>query len=225
MRWLMVPALGLAMSACAGLDPSATTAQGGAPEEYGQAVDNAAPLSTEDARRLDRIMEPLVANMDHPIPMDQVHVTVMDQSAINAANGGGGDFYVSQGLLRKADEDHLRAIMAHEIAHADLGHVNKIQSVASGVNLGAAILGEVFPSAGQLAPVAGNLIVSSYGRTEESAADRHAVQIMRRAGYDGKELMIGALTWLRDTEGGSSGGFFATHPSTDDRIADLRDMR
>jgi Zn-dependent protease with chaperone function len=30
------------------------------------------------------------------------------------------------------------------------------------------------------------------------------------------------LTWLLATEGGSQGGFFSTHPATDDRIAALR---
>jgi Zn-dependent protease with chaperone function len=30
------------------------------------------------------------------------------------------------------------------------------------------------------------------------------------------------LTWLINTEGGSGGGFFASHPATDDRIAALR---
>ena len=36
--------------------------------------------------------------------------------------------------------------------------------------------------------------------------------------------MAGALTWLQRTEGGSSGGFFATHPPTGDRIAAVQKL-
>jgi Zn-dependent protease with chaperone function len=32
---------------------------------------------------------------------------------------------VTTGLLEKANDDQLRAVMAHVIAHADLGHVAK----------------------------------------------------------------------------------------------------
>ena len=34
--------------------------------------------------------------------------------------------------------------------------------------------------------------------------------------------MPDTLTWLMQTEGGSKGGFFATHPATQDRIEALR---
>jgi Zn-dependent protease with chaperone function len=37
--------------------------------------------------------------------------------------------------------------------------------------------------------------------------------------------MVNTLTWLTDIEGGSSGGFFSTHPATADRIRDLREMQ
>jgi Zn-dependent protease with chaperone function len=34
--------------------------------------------------------------------------------------------------------------------------------------------------------------------------------------------MIDALTWLVQESGSSSGGFFATHPGSEERIAALR---
>ena len=36
---------------------------------------------------------------------------------------------------------------------------------------------------------------------------------------------MSTLNWLLQTEGGSSGGFFATHPATTDRIEALRQER
>ena len=37
--------------------------------------------------------------------------------------------------------------------------------------------------------------------------------------------MADTLTWLMQTEGGSKGGFFATHPATADRIEAIRRMK
>ena len=68
------------------------------------------------------------------------------------------------------------------------------------------------------------VFANGYSRTEESQADAHGVEILHRAGYDGRMLMVNGLTWLRQTEGDSGGGFFATHPSTDDRIVALQQL-
>jgi len=182
-------------------------------------------LSTAQAQRLKRIMDPLVQRMNRPLPLDGVKVTVLADSHVNAANGGGGDFYVTSGLLQKANDDELRGILAHEIAHADLGHVNKMQTLGAGVGIGAALLGALWPGSEQLAPLAGELVMNHYSQTEETAADRQGVEILNRAGYAGKTVMVNTLTWLTKTEGASGGGFFATHPATGDRIRDLQAMR
>ena len=224
LQLLLVAMLGL--TSCESLDPGQPSLAGRSQQQqYGQAAGGkTVPLASQDAHRLKQLMTPLVAKMDHPIPMDQVKVTVLAEPHINAANGGGGDFCVSEGLLKKASDEQLQAILAHEIAHADLGHVNKIQTVAAGVGVGAALLGQIWPGSEQLAPIAGQLLVRSYSRAEETAADKHAVTLMRRNRQDGKQLMINALTWLQNTEGASSGGFFSTHPATGSRIQELQNM-
>jgi metalloprotease len=226
-RILIAPPIVLGLVACAQLDvdrsPSGTSE---APQQYGMAAGDqpVAPLSAAQARRLKRIMDPLIQHMNRPIPAGNVKVTVMQDSHFNAANAGGGDFYVTSGLLQKANDDQLRGILAHEIAHADLGHVNKIQTVGVGLGLGAALLGAIWPASEQLAPLAGQLLLSHYSRTEETAADKHGVEILSRAGYQGKTIMVNTLTWLTNTEGASGGGFFAAHPSTGDRIGAIRAM-
>jgi len=181
-----------------------------------------ARLDSAQAERLRRIVPPVIAAMDKPVPLDQVKVTVLADDAINAANGGGGDFYVTTGLLRRADDTKLRAILAHEAAHADLGHVAKTQTLATGVGIGAMILEQIFPGTGAIAPLAGQLVVNAYSRSEETEADAQGVKILRRMGRDGKTDMADALTWLRQTAGDSGGGFFATHPATEDRIEAVR---
>src|ERR1700694_3560553 len=70
------------------------------------------------AERLKTVIVPLLQHMDPPIPLNQVQVGLMDDPQINAANAGGGHFYVTTGLLAKGNDDQLRAGMADEAAHA-----------------------------------------------------------------------------------------------------------
>jgi predicted Zn-dependent protease len=191
--------------------PTSTASQQAAPE--GRQVD------PQQAERLKAVMTPLLQKMNHPIPLDQVRIGLMDDSHINAANAGGGEFYVTTGLLQRANEEQLAGVLAHEVAHADLGHVTKLQTIGTGTNIAAVLLSAFgVPGAG-LVPVAGDLLIARpYGRDAEYAADQHGAELLQRTGRDGKRIMAGTLTWLMQTEGAGSGGFFATHPATDDRI-------
>jgi putative metalloprotease len=182
------------------------------------------PLDAAQAERVKRIMVPLIRAMDHPRPLNQVKVAVLGDQEINAASAGGGEFYVTAGLLQKANDQQLMAVLAHEIAHDDLGHVAKAQALGTGIGISAIILDQIFPGTGQFAPVAGALITRSYSRKEEYEADKHGVALLNRIGQP-KEVMIDTLTWLMQGEGsGGSGGFFATHPATGDRIEALRKL-
>lgn len=174
--------------------------------------------------RLKKAMLPLLAAMDKPRRPGQVKVGIMDDPEINAANAGNGEFYVTTGLLEKANDDQLLAIMAHEVAHEDLGHVAKQQALGTGLGIGAVILDQIIPGTGRVAPIAGALIQRSYSRREEYEADKHGVELLNRVGRD-KNVMISTLTWLMNTSGpDGGGGFFSTHPATGDRIEVLRKL-
>ncbi len=169
-------------------------------------------------------MVPLFRGMDRPCRLDQVRVGVMNQNEINAANAGNCEFYVTMGLLRRASDDQLRGVLAHELAHEDLGHVAKAQVVGAGLNILAAGLQQLFPGAGALAPIAGELVARGFSRNEELAADRHALDILRRSGNSPDDLLE-SLTWLRQSSGGGGGGFLSTHPGIDERIATIQRLR
>jgi Zn-dependent protease with chaperone function len=163
-------------------------------------------------------MLPLIQHMNKPLPLKQVRVGIMDDPKINAANAGGGEFYVTTGLLELANDDQLRGVLAHEVGHADLGHVAQVQMLGTGLNIGMIILDQFFPGSGKITPLIADLgVMRPFSRKEEYEADAHGVDILRRAGYNGKQMMSSTLTWLLQTSG-SSGGFFATHPGTEDRI-------
>jgi Zn-dependent protease with chaperone function len=186
---------------------------------------SAKPVSGEQAERLKRVMVPLIRAMNRPLDLSKVKVGIMDDEHINAASAGGGEFYVTRGLLEKANDQHLAGVLAHELAHDDLNHVAKAQTLGTGLSIGAVILDQIFPGAGAIAPIAGKLVINKYTQREEYAADQHGAEILQKAGVPGRDVMADTLTWLMQTEGGSSGGFFATHPATTDRIEALKRMK
>jgi predicted Zn-dependent protease len=192
------------------------------PPQEGRPTASSRPLDARQTERVQRIMMPLMRATNNPRRLNEVRVRVLDDPNINAANAGGGEFLVTTGLLQKANDEHLRGVLAHEIAHDDLGHVARAQTLGTGINIGVILLEQFFPGSSAVAPIAGALIANSYSRSEELEADRHGVEILRRAGYS-KEVMIDTLTWLMKTAGGDSGGgFLSTHPATEERIAALR---
>jgi Zn-dependent protease with chaperone function len=170
------------------------------------------------------VMRPLIQHMNHPLPLNQVRVGILEDPQVNAANAGGGEFYITTGLLEGASDDQLRGVLAHEVAHADLGHVAKAQALGTGLNIGMILLDQIIPGSGQITPLVADLgVMRPFSRKEEYEADAHGVEILQRAGYDGKQVMGNTLTWLLQTSG-PSGGFFATHPGSEDRIQRVHNL-
>jgi putative metalloprotease len=179
-------------------------------------------VSPQQAQRVYRVMAPLLAAMEKPKSPRDVYIGIIDDPEVNAANAGGGHFYVTTGLLEKASEEQLRGILAHEVAHDDLGHVAKLQTLGAGLGLGVVLLEQLLPGSSAVTPLAGNLIARGYSRREEYAADRHGVTILNRAGYR-KDVLINALNWVSRSSKGV-GGFLSTHPDTEDRIDELKKL-
>ena len=218
--WILLFVAVTMLSSCVVATPEPSRGPSGGGSSSSVPPSSSARVDPNDANRLRRVMLPLLQAMDHPCRTDEVRIGIINQSEVNAANAGNCEFYVTMGLLRRANDDQLRGVLAHEIAHEDLGHVAKAQVLGAGLNIGAAVLQQLFPAAGLLAPVAGELVARGYSRTEEYAADRHGVDILRRAGYS-KDTMLDALTWVRQVSGSGGGGFLSTHPGIDDRIATI----
>lgn len=215
--------------ACAGpaTSTSSPSSQGGAstggastPQQTTKKETKLVKVDAATAERLQNAMVPLLKVMDHPVQPNQVKVGVMDDASINAANAGNNEFLVTTGLLKQANDPRLQSVLAHEIAHQDLNHVQKTQTLGTGLNIGTVLLDQIIPGSGALTPIAGELLLRKYTRGEEYAADKHGVQLLQRAGLPGKQMMADTLSWLMQSSGGSSsGGFLATHPGTTDRIA------
>jgi len=220
-RRLVIGLAAVALAACAGpvaTSPQPTSAQTTAPRTASR------PVDARDAERLQRVMAPLIQAMNNPIPLSKVKVGIMDDPRINAANAGNGEFYVTRGLLEKANDQHLMGVLAHEVAHEDLRHVAKAKTLGTGLSIGAVLLDQIIPGSGAIAPIAGQLIARGYSRREEYQADAHGAELLRRIGQP-KQVMVDTLSWLVQVEGASSGGFFSTHPATAERIEALQNTR
>ena len=214
----------LGLSACFTIAPPASRR---APQDYPQSQTQSygsRGADANDSARLRRVMVPLIQAMDRPCPLDQTKIGIINQNEINAANAGSCQFYVTMGLLRRASDNQLRGVLAHELAHQDLGHVAKAQVLGATINALSAGLQQLSPLAGIVAPIAGELAARSYGRKEEFSADKHGVDILRRAGHP-KEVMVESLAWIRRISGDQGGGFLSTHPELDDRIATIQRLR
>jgi putative metalloprotease len=190
--------------------PAPTTAQG--------------QVDPRHVERLQRLLPPLLAVMNSPKSPSDVKMGIMTDRSINAANAGGGQFYVTMGLLERASDEQLLAVLAHEVAHEDLGHVAKAQALGAGLNIAGALLGSLLPGSQAITPIAGTLVARAYSRSEEYAADAHAVTLLTRMRHPAPvQTVIGALEWIRQQSGpGGGGGFLSTHPGTEDRIERLR---
>ena len=168
--------------------------------------------------------------------------TILDTEVVNAFAIPGGFVYVTRGLLALLnDEAELAGVMGHEIGHVTAHHGTQRQSkggllgmgsVLLGTVLGAYLGGDVGARIGQQAgQFLGQGAVQSYSRSQEYEADKLGVRYLARAGYDPHAMADGLRALERNQglqealEGKKAGGnsllsgFFASHPSTPDRVA------
>ncbi|HWO42253.1 MAG TPA: M48 family metalloprotease [Candidatus Eisenbacteria bacterium] len=202
-----------------------TIASGASPAEVvilreGSLAKRASVTSQSQIERVRRIMLPLIEGAGGARRTEEIRIRIIEEPSINAGSAGDGQFIVTTGLLEKANDDQLRGVLAHEIAHDRLGHPRRAQLLWSGLGLGTRLLEQFIPGSGALAPVAAALLAHRYSQPQEYEADRYAVKILHRSGYS-KEIMIDTLEWLKQTSG-DGGGFLSTHPALSDRIRALR---
>lgn len=159
---------------------------------------------------------------------------VVESDDANAFSAPGGFIFITTGIIRlMTNEDDLAAVLAHEIAHVRYRHGLAAISQAHrsrGIDVAGKIVtaidcataDKLLLSAfeGAVGDVVQTLIVKGYSRDQEYEADADAFLILGAAGYStrGLERILNALA--KSTQ--SSGGWFATHPSAEDRLAQLR---
>lgn len=132
------------------------------------------------------------------------------------------------GLVRKASDDEIAAVLAHEIAHATARHVtesltrNMTIVVAGGV--ASSIIATHSVEGGnlfqQIVAEGVNVFIPSYSRHNELEADRIGLTYMAKAGYDPRTAIV---LWERAAgRRGAQNSIYASHPSSGSRAEALR---
>ncbi len=146
---------------------------------------------------------------------------------VNAFNIPGGHVYVHSGLVSSTRSvSELAAVLAHEIAHGVSRHGTEQLTRVYGLNILATLaLGEN-PALYQqlLAQIAGTGAIAKFGRDAEREADHLGLRYMQAAGYDGRGMvsLFEKLLSERRRRPGKVERFFATHPLTEERIAEVQ---
>jgi beta-barrel assembly-enhancing protease len=156
---------------------------------------------------------------------------VANSREINAFALPGGPVWIHRGVLEKAtNESQVASVLAHEIAHIAERHAANQLTTVTMAKWSLSLLGAMLGNSGGAgaAQVAAEFLASSvflkFSRDDERNADRVGLRLLTRAGWDGRG-MVELFEILRREAGrnpGSVEAFFSSHPSPQDRIAELR---
>ena len=161
------------------------------------------------------------------------HLLIEDDKTLNAWCMPGGKIAVYTGILKVTKNiDGLAIVMGHEIAHAVAKHSLERASASMAVNVGT-LAADIFLG-GAISRTRNTVgqntgvdilqvgILNPFSRVQETEADYLGLAFCSMAGYD---LYAGPELWKRmqeENKGREPPQFLSTHPSSANRIAQLR---
>jgi len=148
----------------------------------------------------------------------------LDSPEVNAMALPGGHILLTRGLmsLQDASDDQLAGILAHEIAHVELGHCRKALIQKNRTEALQLLLSLVNRRPGTAASIVQHLAKLGISRESELEADDFAVQLLLKSRYspiglvqflERAKKMERIPEWLT---------FLSTHPGNNERIGRLR---
>ena len=166
-----------------------------------------------------------------PGPKYPYSLSVANYRELNAFALPGGPIWINRGVLHTAtNESQVAGVLAHEIAHVAQRHAADQLTKATVANLGLGLLGAVLGNSGgagaaqMAAAFLANGMFLKFSRDDEREADRVGLQLLTRAGWDGRGMV--ELFEILRKEGQRDPSavqvFFSSHPSPGDRIGALR---
>ena len=171
---------------------------------------------------------------DLPQTYGGYHFLILDSAEINAFAAPGGLVFITRGMLRCcAGENALAAVLAHEVSHVQNKDALRAIKRSRVTEALAVIGGEAVKHAGgaevsrltnlfadSIGDIMTTMVNNGYSRTLEYQADKTAVTILTRTGYNPAGLpdMLAEMQ-KKLTPGGAD--FAKTHPAPGDRITEL----
>ena len=168
---------------------------------------------------------------------ENARIMLVNDPSINAFVAGGQTIFIHTGLITQSKMlDDLMFVLSHETGHIVGGHVTRGMTAyknAQTATLISTILGGVIavaagrPDAG-IAVMVGSQSSAlgsflTYRQTEESSADRIAIDIMNKLGYSmqGFTNTMQAIQHLERINMSEDGGYLRTHPLSQTRMQDV----
>ena len=193
------------------------------------------PLNSDAANHYLNVLGQTLAQFsDKPETFGGYHFLIMETDDVNAFSAPGGLIFISRGMIRCCqNEDALAAVLAHEIGHVELQHglqaISKsrmtsaltILATESAKSFGGKELAQLTEAfEGSITDITSTMMNNGYSREYERQADRVAVTILQRSGYDPNGLTA-MLTQMKKQLKPGGHDFAKTHPSPDSRIKDI----
>jgi predicted Zn-dependent protease len=157
--------------------------------------------------------------------------SVVNSEVINAFALPGGFIYINRGVLTHAsNESELAGVIGHEIEHVVRRHSVKQMEQAQGANVGVGIACALTSvcqnTAAQAAiQVGGTAVFAKFSRQDEQQADEGGFNNVMNAGISPRGMLTFFQKLLAEEQangGGNASAWFADHPGTTDRIADIQ---
>jgi predicted Zn-dependent protease len=155
------------------------------------------------------------------------HFGVIESNDVNAFAAPGGYIFVTKGLYKLlTSEAELAGVLAHEVGHVIRRHHLKILQQSKLIDLGsqalAQNLGGGSDKAQKLIGSGAEIVSRSLDKNAEFEADRIAVVLATRAGYDafGLPAVLQQIGHYAKDDGDVA-LLFKTHPHPDDRLGKL----
>ena len=195
------------------------------------------PADTDDAANqyLNQVGQTLARASDMPETFAGYHFMLQNSQEINALAAPGGLIFVTRGIIECCPhETAVAAVLAHEIGHVQAKHglraIKKSRITNALVTIGVegaktfggqelADLTKEFE--GSIDDISQTLINSGYSRSYEFEADRSAITILRRVGYNPAGL-VDMLQVMQQKLVPHQADFASTHPSPESRIAEIK---
>ena len=158
---------------------------------------------------------------------------VVNTDVVNAFALPGGIIYVNRGVLERADRmDELAGVMGHEIEHVVRRHSVKQMEQMQGANVGVALACTLTnicsnQAAATAINVGGTAIFAKFSRTDEVQADEGGFHNVMSAGISPNGMLTFFQKLLAEEQQSNNSNvnsWFADHPGTQDRIADIQRM-
>lgn len=163
--------------------------------------------NTDIINRLNQIQNKLVGALKNPRMTYKLYV--IESKEINAFTAGGYIFITTAIIDFAIIDDELACVLAHEIYHNELGHINLILRKEKAARNW---LGD-FADWGL---VASQILGASFNQENEVYCDMYGVDLAIEAGYDGQAA---AAFWKRmKNQGKGLDKIFSTHPFSNERM-------